>query len=81
MQMIKTQLIDNICTEDEREEAKKLCLQIIKNDICLVIQDGLDEWPSDESLPSMTGIPKDNCIILTTSRPWKLSDERRRLGY
>ncbi|XP_052270121.1 uncharacterized protein LOC127871354 isoform X2 [Dreissena polymorpha] len=76
MQMIKTQLIDNICTEDEREEVKKLCLQIIKNDICLVIQDGLDEWPSDESLPSMTGIPKDNCIMLTTSRPWKLSDER-----
>ncbi|KAH3857190.1 hypothetical protein DPMN_099793 [Dreissena polymorpha] len=76
MQMIKTQLIDNICTDDEREEAKKLCLQIIKNDICLVIQDGLDEWPSDECLPSMTGIPKDNCIILTTSRPWKLSDER-----
>ncbi|KAH3857244.1 hypothetical protein DPMN_099850 [Dreissena polymorpha] len=24
----------------------------------------------------MTGIPKEKCIILTTSRPWKLSDER-----
>ncbi|KAH3792003.1 uncharacterized protein LOC127838253 isoform X1 [Dreissena polymorpha] len=76
VQMIKTHVIDKICTEDEREEAKKLCLQIMKNEICLVIQDGLDEWPGDEALPSMTGIPKDNCIVLTTSRPWKLSDER-----
>ncbi|XP_052221835.1 uncharacterized protein LOC127838251 isoform X2 [Dreissena polymorpha] len=76
VQMIKTQLIDKICTEDKREEAKKLCLQIMKNDVCLVIQDGLDEWPGDEALPSMAGIPKENCIVLTTSRPWKLSDER-----
>ncbi|XP_052212662.1 uncharacterized protein LOC127831681 isoform X2 [Dreissena polymorpha] len=76
VQMIKTQLIDKICEGDEREEAKKLCLQIMKNDICLVIQDGLDEWPGDEALPSMAGIPKENCIVLTTSRPWKLSDER-----
>ncbi|KAH3792022.1 hypothetical protein DPMN_145511 [Dreissena polymorpha] len=76
MQMIKTQLINNICTEDEREEAMKLCLQIIKNEMCLVIQDGLDEWSGDEALPSMAGISKDNCIVLTTSQPWKLTDER-----
>ncbi|KAH3828974.1 hypothetical protein DPMN_130962 [Dreissena polymorpha] len=62
--------------EDEREEAKKLCLHITKNEMCLVIQDGLDEWPGDEPLPSITGIPKEKCIVLTTSRPWKLADER-----
>ncbi|KAH3870429.1 hypothetical protein DPMN_033615 [Dreissena polymorpha] len=44
----------------------------------LIVQDGLDEWPCKEALPSVDGIHKDHCILLTTSRPWKLADERIR---
>ncbi|KAH3697616.1 hypothetical protein DPMN_085121 [Dreissena polymorpha] len=76
--MIKAQLIEKIYANDEMEGAYKLVLQIIKNAMCLVIQDGLDEWPGEDAIPSMTGIPKDICIVLTTSRPWKLIDERIR---
>ncbi|KAH3718170.1 hypothetical protein DPMN_060969 [Dreissena polymorpha] len=77
-QMIKTQLIYKIYAEDAWESAYKLVLKIMKNIRFLVIQDGLDEWPCKEALPSMDGIPRDQCIVLTTSRPWKLADERIR---
>ncbi|KAH3717409.1 hypothetical protein DPMN_060195 [Dreissena polymorpha] len=76
--MIKTQLIYKIYDEDGRESAYKLVLKIMKNVMYLVVQDGLDEWPGEQAVPSMDGIPKlkDKCIVLTTSRPWKLADER-----
>ncbi|KAH3716694.1 hypothetical protein DPMN_059420 [Dreissena polymorpha] len=77
-QMIKTQLIYKIYAEDEWDSAYKLALKIMKNVMYLVVQDGLDEWPGEEVLPSMDGIPNDHCIVLTTSRPWKLADERIR---
>ncbi|KAH3728816.1 hypothetical protein DPMN_054778 [Dreissena polymorpha] len=48
----------------------------MRNVMYLVVQDGLDEWSGKEAMPSMDGIPKDHCIVLTTSRPWKLADER-----
>ncbi|KAH3853889.1 hypothetical protein DPMN_096424 [Dreissena polymorpha] len=57
-------------------ECIRLVLQIMKNVMCIIIQDGLDEWPGKETLPSINGIPKNQCIVLTTSRPWKLADER-----
>ena len=41
---------------------------------CLVILDGLDEWPSPKEyteLPKMTGLV--NCTLLCTMRPWKLT--------
>ncbi|KAH3716698.1 hypothetical protein DPMN_059424 [Dreissena polymorpha] len=76
--MIKTQLIYKIYAEDEWDSAYKLALKIMKNVTYLVVQDGLDEWPGKEVLPSMGGILKDHCIVLTTSRPWKLADERIR---
>ncbi|KAH3717214.1 uncharacterized protein LOC127856046 [Dreissena polymorpha] len=74
--MIKTQLIYKIYAEDEWERAYKLVLKIMKNVMYLVVQDGLDEWPCEHAVPSMDGIPKDHCLVLTTSRPWKLADER-----
>ncbi|KAH3777867.1 hypothetical protein DPMN_179315 [Dreissena polymorpha] len=74
--MIETQLIHKMYPEDEWESAYKLVLKILKNVMYLIIQDGLDEWPCIESLPVMDGIPKDQCIVLTTSRPWKLADKR-----
>ncbi|XP_052285440.1 uncharacterized protein LOC127881542 isoform X6 [Dreissena polymorpha] len=74
--MIRTQLIYKIYAEDEWESAYYLVLKIMRNVMYLVVQDGLDEWSGKEALPSMDGVPKDHCIVLTTSRPWKLADER-----
>ncbi|XP_052260558.1 uncharacterized protein LOC127864705 isoform X2 [Dreissena polymorpha] len=74
--MIQTQLIYKIYAADEWESAYYLVLKIMRNVMYLVVQDGLDEWSGIEALPSMNGIPKDHCIVLTTSRPWKLADER-----
>ncbi|KAH3779942.1 hypothetical protein DPMN_157751 [Dreissena polymorpha] len=48
----------------------------MKNVLYLLIQDGRFEWPCKGALPSMDGIPKEHCIVLTTYRPWKLADER-----
>ncbi|XP_052234522.1 uncharacterized protein LOC127847037 isoform X2 [Dreissena polymorpha] len=79
-QMIKKQLIDKMFFEDECADVYKLLVQILKTEICLVVREGLDEWvsPSDSNLaePSMAGFSKDTCTVLTTSRPWKLADER-----
>ncbi|KAH3811686.1 uncharacterized protein LOC127833603 [Dreissena polymorpha] len=79
-QMIKKQLIDNMFSDEERADKYKLLLQIIKTEICLVVREGLDEWvcPSGSNLaePSMAGFPKDTCTVLTTTRPWKLVDEK-----
>ncbi|KAH3720801.1 hypothetical protein DPMN_063705 [Dreissena polymorpha] len=77
--MIKTQLIYKIYAEDQWESAYKLVLKIMKNVMYLVVQDGLDEWPGEHAVPSIDGIPIDHCIVLTTSRPWKLADERIKL--
>jgi hypothetical protein len=54
-------------------------LKILKNEKYLVILDGLDEWTHPENkcerLPPRS-IPhrndRENCTILTTTRPWKL---------
>ncbi|XP_052253557.1 uncharacterized protein LOC127859948 isoform X3 [Dreissena polymorpha] len=74
--MIQTQLIYKIYAADEWESANNLVLNIMRNVMYLVVQDGMDEWSGKEALPSMDGVPKDHCIVLTTSRPWKLADER-----
>ncbi|KAH3700587.1 uncharacterized protein LOC127859947 [Dreissena polymorpha] len=74
--MIQTQLIYKIYAVDEWERAYNLVLKIMRKVMYLVVQEGLDEWSGKEALPYMDGIPKDNCIVLTTSRPWKLADER-----
>ncbi|KAH3785584.1 uncharacterized protein LOC127843245 [Dreissena polymorpha] len=79
-QMIKKQLINTTFSEDEREYVYKLFVQIIRTEICLVVREGLDEWvsPYESNLaePYMAGFQNDTCTILTTSRPWKLADER-----
>ncbi|KAH3786732.1 hypothetical protein DPMN_164841 [Dreissena polymorpha] len=79
-QMIKTQLIDTTFSEDERADVYKLFVRIMNNELCLVVREGLDEWvpPACSNLaePSMAGFQNDKCTVLTTSRPWKLADER-----
>ncbi|XP_052267291.1 uncharacterized protein LOC127869057 isoform X2 [Dreissena polymorpha] len=78
--MIKKQIIDTMYSEEKRDVMYTLLLKIIETEICLVIRDGLDEWvaPDGSNLaePSMAGFSKDKCVVLTTSRPWKLADER-----
>ncbi|KAH3710906.1 hypothetical protein DPMN_070404 [Dreissena polymorpha] len=78
--MIKQQIIDTMYSDEKRDVMYTLLLRIIETEICLVICDGLDEWvaPDGSNLaePSMAGFPKDKCAVLTTSRPWKLADER-----
>ncbi|KAH3853040.1 hypothetical protein DPMN_095563 [Dreissena polymorpha] len=67
-------------SEDKRDVMYTLLLKIIETEMCLVVRDGLDEWvaPGGSNLaePSLAGFPKDTCTVLTTSRPWKLADER-----
>ncbi|KAH3864313.1 hypothetical protein DPMN_027329 [Dreissena polymorpha] len=79
-QMIKKQLIDTTFSEDERADVYKLFVQIMNTEICLVIREGLDEWVSPDGSnlaePSMAEFQNDTCTVLTTSRPWKLADER-----
>ncbi|KAH3791065.1 uncharacterized protein LOC127841973 isoform X1 [Dreissena polymorpha] len=79
-QMIKKQLIDTTYSEDERADVYKLFVQIMNTEICFVIREGLDEWVSPDGRnlaePSMAGFQNDKCTVLTTSRPWKLADER-----
>ncbi|XP_052228853.1 uncharacterized protein LOC127843081 isoform X2 [Dreissena polymorpha] len=79
-QMIKKQLIDTTFSEDERADVYTLFVKIMNTEICLVLREGLDEWvPRDGSNltePCMAGFQNETCTILTTSRPWKLADER-----
>ncbi|KAH3769868.1 hypothetical protein DPMN_171149 [Dreissena polymorpha] len=79
-QMIKKQLIDTTFSEDERADVYKLFIRVLNTEICLVIRDGLDEWVSPDGInlvePSMAGFQNDTCTVLTTTRPWKLADER-----
>ncbi|KAH3797110.1 hypothetical protein DPMN_150685 [Dreissena polymorpha] len=64
----------------KRDALYKLLHQIIETEFCLVVRDGLDEWVapdgSNMAEPSMAGFPNDKCTVLTTSRPWKLANER-----
>ncbi|XP_060586304.1 uncharacterized protein LOC132742043, partial [Ruditapes philippinarum] len=52
--------------------------EVLRREKCLIILDGLDEWTHpDNSCSEVTEhIPhryvRDNCVILTTTRPWKL---------
>ncbi|KAH3788645.1 hypothetical protein DPMN_166792 [Dreissena polymorpha] len=79
-EMIKKQLIDTTFSVDERANVYNFFLQIINSEACLVIREGLDEWVSPDGSnlaePCMAGFRNETCTILTTSRPWKLTDER-----
>jgi hypothetical protein len=61
----------------------QIIAHILNKEICLIILDGLDEWthpteqttcPLDCKLPHRS--PSNNCIYLTTTRPWKLEGNR-----
>ncbi|XP_060589553.1 uncharacterized protein LOC132744789 [Ruditapes philippinarum] len=69
--MIEQQIIEQLPTSVSIE-------RILRKETCLIILDGLDEWTHPENGCSRRNekIPhrymRDKCVILTTSRPWKL---------
>ncbi|KAH3692291.1 hypothetical protein DPMN_194741 [Dreissena polymorpha] len=74
--MIKEQIIDSIYySQEDREKAYRLLNEIMKHERFLVLLDGLDEWtgPGDHhSLPKLVACHS-QCVILITTRPWKLA--------
>ncbi|XP_060563023.1 uncharacterized protein LOC132722532 [Ruditapes philippinarum] len=69
--MIEQQITTKLPTSAKLDE-------VLRREKCLIILDGLDEWTHpDNSCSEVTEkIPhryvRDNCAILTTTRPWKL---------
>ncbi|XP_052259503.1 uncharacterized protein LOC127863864 isoform X6 [Dreissena polymorpha] len=75
--MIKEQIIDMVYTDTERNDAYALLNKIMRHELCLVVQDGLDEWKDLQgklAQPIMLSCYS-QCTVFTTSRPWKLTDE------
>ncbi|KAH3875368.1 uncharacterized protein LOC127869388 [Dreissena polymorpha] len=78
--MIKEQIIDMVYFDDDREKAYILLQRIMEREKCPVVQDGLDEWTAMKgklAQPLMVGC-HNQCTLLTTTRSWKLADERIR---
>ncbi|XP_060557885.1 uncharacterized protein LOC132718254 [Ruditapes philippinarum] len=74
--LIFEKIVSNLGLEQKFPE--DVLLRILKNEKCLVILDGLDEWihPEKKCYRSPRSIPhrndREKCTILTTTRPWKL---------
>ncbi|XP_060561957.1 uncharacterized protein LOC132721643 [Ruditapes philippinarum] len=74
--MIEQQIINNLRCKSEIP--KTLLNDILRNEKCLVLLDGLDEWfhPDNDCSRLPKSIPhryaREKCVILTTTRPWKL---------
>ena len=73
----RTSLVDMICdivSQDDPKMIQKVKLLLSSRSIrCLILLDGLDEWPQPtgiRGLPDMHGIA--NCVLLCTMRPWKM---------
>ena len=74
----KTSVIDMVCDavcndcSEEIERTKRLLSN--KNVRCLIVLDGVDEWPHPPGfteLPATRGLSI-KCVLLWTMRPWKL---------
>ncbi|XP_060584503.1 uncharacterized protein LOC132740592 [Ruditapes philippinarum] len=74
--LIFEKIVSNLGLEEKFPE--NVLLKILKNEKCLVILDGLDEWthPDKKCYRSPRSIPhrndREKCTVLTTTRPWKL---------
>ena len=74
----KTSVLDLVCDAVCKKRQKVIdrtkCLLDNDNIRCLIVLDGVDEWPNPHGfngLPTSDGL-SDNCVILWTMRPWKL---------
>ncbi|KAH3875656.1 uncharacterized protein LOC127869452 [Dreissena polymorpha] len=74
--MIKEQIIDCLYADESRANAYELLNEIMTKERCLVVLDGLDEWRSlDDKLALPYLLPSHRkCILLITTRPWKLAN-------
>ncbi|XP_060565234.1 uncharacterized protein LOC132724397 [Ruditapes philippinarum] len=74
--MIEQQVIQYLSCSSSMP--KGLLKDILHDEKCLVILDGLDEWthPDNDCTRLPKSIPhryaREKCVILTTTRPWKL---------
>ncbi|KAH3824868.1 hypothetical protein DPMN_126722 [Dreissena polymorpha] len=75
--MIKEQIIDSIySSEEDRKKAYTLLNEIMKRELCLILLDGLDEWTGPgggNNLPKLVTSHR-QCVILITTRPWKVAE-------
>ena len=65
---------DSVCNKRQRFIARTKRLLDSDNIRCLIVLDGVDEWPNP---PGFTGLPTSDglsmkCVLLWTMRPWKL---------
>ena len=74
----KTSVLDLLCGAvcNKRQKVIDRTKRLLDNDNirCLIVLDGLDEWPNPSGfngLPTSDGL-SDNCVLLWTMRPWKL---------
>ena len=74
----KTSVLDLLCDAlcKKRQNVIARTKRLLDNDNirCLIVLDGVDEWPNP---PGFNGLPNsdglsDNCVLLWTMRPWKL---------
>ena len=74
----KTSVLDLVCDAvcKKRQKVEERTKRLLDNDNirCLIVLDGVDEWPNP---PGFNGLPNsdglsDNCVLLWTMRPWKL---------
>ncbi|XP_052228339.1 uncharacterized protein LOC127842706 isoform X1 [Dreissena polymorpha] len=76
-EMIKHQIIDSIYSKEDRDNAYKLLIQIMKRERCLVLLDGLDEWNGTGGHNLQTlAVSLSQCDMLITTRPWKMSQSK-----
>ena len=67
-------IFDIVCKKRQSYVARTKRLLDNDNIRCLIVLDGVDEWPNP---PGFNGLPKsdglsDDCVLLWTMRPWKL---------
>ncbi|KAH3783134.1 hypothetical protein DPMN_161062 [Dreissena polymorpha] len=89
--IIKMQIVDSIySSEEDRGKAYILLNEIMKRERCLVLLDGLDEWigagepgkPGEigtrHNLPKLADVHSHYCVLLITTRPWKMTGAKIR---
>ncbi|XP_052244843.1 uncharacterized protein LOC127853982 [Dreissena polymorpha] len=76
VEMIKSQIIDQMYPDGERNY--RLLNLILKTEKCLVVIDALDDWadPKKEIAIPFIETTLIRCVVLTTTRPYKLVDQR-----
>ncbi|XP_052801547.1 uncharacterized protein LOC128232176 [Mya arenaria] len=84
-EMVQDQVISKIYNSHDAEYVYRILQTVLESEKCLIILDGLDEWNHPETvnctcraegsfIPSQ--ISANRATVLTTTRPWRLSQFR-----